>query len=311
MRVLLTGGFGYLASRMADSLSAAGFEVILSGRTVPEGAIEWGKRFEFRRADVLVSGEHEALLRDVDLLVHLASLDELEAVATPARAVEVSGEGTRLMLAAARAANVKRTLFFSTLHVYGPTAPSEIDEATPVRAAHPYAIAHLTGEGFCRQALALGQDVAILRVSNGYGAPAWREVDRWTLAHNDFCLQAVRDHRIVLRSAGQQHRDFVAIEDIASATMTLARAPREALDEPIFNVGGRLSLPVFEIATRVQARARARLGVDCPIERPKPNAGQNEMEVVYRIDRLARLGYAPRDQFAAETDRMFDLLGCP
>lgn len=308
MRVLLTGGFGYLASRMADSLTHAGLDVVLSGRSVPSAAAAWAKRFEVRRADVLEPETHAALLRGIDVLVHLASLDELEAEKVPSRAVEVSGEGTRLMLLAARAAGVKRTIFFSTLHVYGPTAPSTIDEETPTKAAHPYAIAHLTGEGYCRQAQARGEDVVVFRVSNGYGAPAWREVDRWTLAHNDFCRQAIEHKKIVLRSAGLQHRDFVAIDDIASATHLVAAAPRDAIGEGVFNVGGRLSLPIHEIARRVQASVEARLGVACPIERPAPPPGPPPTPVDYRIDRLSRLGYAPTDQLAVETDRLLDLL---
>ncbi len=308
MRVLLTGGFGYLASRMADVLAGLGLQVILSGRQVPAAAAEWSKRFEFRRADVLDTTSHAALLEGVDVLVHLASLDEREAESTPGKAVEVSGEGTRLMLAAARAAQVKRVIFFSTLHVYGPTSPSTITEDTPTKAAHPYAIAHLTGEGFCRDALGKGQDVFILRVSNGYGAPSWREVDRWTLAHNDFCRQALEKKKIVLRTPGLQHRDFVAIGDIAQATNLVIRVPRSELEEPVLNVGGKLSLSIADIAQRVQTRIRSRLDIDCPIERPEAPPSHVITPVDYRVDRLARLGYVPTDQLDSETDRLIDLL---
>lgn len=308
MRVLLTGGFGYLASRMADVLCDQGFEVILSGRGVPVAAAEWAKRFPFRRADVLDPTGHAALLDGVDVLVHLASLDEREAETMPARAIEVSGEGTRLLLAASREAGVKRVIFFSTLHVYGPTSPSTITEETPTKASHPYAIAHLTGEGFCREAIGKGQDVFVLRVSNGYGAPSWREVDRWTLAHNDFCKQALQNERIVLRTPGLQHRDFVAIGDIAQATSLVIRAPRADVPEPVLNVGGQHSLSIYDIALRVQAHVRNRLGIDCPIERPAPPENHVVTPVDYRVDRLARLGYLPTDQLDAETDRIIDLL---
>jgi len=306
MRVLLTGGFGYLAGRIANSLRAGGNQVVLSAREIPAPAAEWARDFEFRRCDVL-DEQPKALLAGIEGVVHLASLDEREAVSQPARAVLVSGEGTRLMLAASRAAGVGRFVFFSTFHVYGPTAPPRVTEETATKASHPYAIAHLTGEGFCRASIDSGQDVAILRVSNGYGAPVWTAVDRWTLAHNDFSRQAVQTARIVLRSSGEQHRDFVGVEDIADATRLVLMAERRQLEDGVFNVGGRCSMSVFEVALRVQAVARSRLGIDCPIERPPP-VGAVAEQLDFSIDRLGKLGFTPRDRFAVETERLFALL---
>jgi UDP-glucose 4-epimerase len=308
MRLLLTGGFGYLAGRIADTLADA-HTVVLSSRGVPAAARPWASKFEVRHCDVLEPASHAAALEGIDAVIHLASLDEREAEADPYRAIAVSAEGTRLLLAAARAASVQRFVFFSTFHVYGPTAPAVVDEEVPTRASHPYAIAHLAGEGFCRQARERGQDVLIVRPSNGYGAPNWLEVDRWTLAHNDFCRQAVRTGRIVLRSSGMQHRDFVGASDIAAATQLLVEAPREALGDGVFNVGGRLSLAVYDVARKVQAQARELLKIDCPINRPEPAASDSCPSVDFRVDRMAKLGYQPRDWFDVETQRLFALLG--
>lgn len=308
MKVLLTGGFGYLGGRIASSLRAKGYTVVLSGREVPAPASRFAADYEFRRCDVLDERQPDGLLRDVDAIVHLASLDEKEAEAQPARAALVSGEGTRLMLGQARAAGVTRFIFFSTFHVYGPTALERVTEDTPTKAAHPYAIAHLLGEGFCRAAKALGQDVIIARVSNGYGAPQWTEVDRWSLALNDFTRQAASTGRIVLRSSGLQHRDFVGVEDVAEATDIMLGASTASVGEGVFNVGGMCSLSIHDVALKVQAIARARSRIDCPIERPLPGAQHTATPVDFRIDRLRALGYAPTDWFERETIRLFDLL---
>lgn len=305
MRVLVTGALGYVGGRLCESLRALGHAVIASARSVPPPAQAWAEQFELRLADVLRDDLGE-LVRDVEAIVHLASLDEREAERSPGEALLVSGEGTRRLLEAAARAHVRRTIFFSTFHVYGPSAPPRIDEHTATYAAHPYAIAHQAGEGFCLQAAQRGQSTVCVRLSNGYGAPSWADVDRWSLAHNDFCRQAVRHDKIVLRSPGTQQRDFVALGDVAAAVSILLGAdidPRL----PIYNVGGNCSLSIYELAVRVAERARILRGADCPIERPEPHASSTT-PVDFRIDRMQNLGYRPTDQIDPETSRLFRLL---
>lgn len=310
MRVLLTGAFGFLGGRIAEHLRAGGAEVVLSGRSIPPRAAGWAQGFTVRLGDLLDPAQIGALPGGLDAVIHLASLDENEAAADPEQALLVSAGATRRLLAAAREAGASRFVFFSTFHVYGPSAPhgpTRIDEDTPPRAAHPYAIAHLAGEGFCRQAHAAGLPCAILRVSNGYGAPTRADVDRYTLAHNDFCRQAVRAGRIVMKTPGAQQRDFVWVGDVARAAELVLEAPREALGEGVFNVGGERSLSILALAELVQARARSVLGREVAIERP-PGEGAPAPPVELSVARLRRLGYAPADRLADETDRLLRLL---
>ncbi len=323
MRVLVTGAFGFLGGRLAEHLRAGGAEVVLSGRAIPERAASWAEGFEVRLADLQDPAQIRALPRGTDAVVHLASLDEHEAAADPERALVISAGATRRLLDATRASGGTRFVFFSTFHVYGPTvtmggaqgpphAPlvrQVIDEDTPTRAAHPYSIAHLAGEGFCRQAHAAGLPSVILRVSNGYGAPTRVDVDRWTLAHNDFCRQAVRTGRIVLKTSGAQPRDFVWVGDVARAAELILAAPREALGEGVFNVGGSHSLSILALAELVRARATLALGREVTIERPVSSGGDAPIPpVTLSVARLRALGYAPTDRLADETDRLLRLL---
>lgn len=308
MRVLITGAFGYLGGRLAQLLRKRDFEVVLSGRGVPPGAAEFARGFEVRSADVLDPSDVARAVEGVGAVIHLASLDEREAERDPGRALAVSGEGTRLLLEAAERAGVARVLYFSTFHVYGPGSPATIDESVLTRPAHPYGISRLVGESYCRRARLRGQEAIVLRISNGYGAPAWAEVDRWTLAHNDFCRQAHAGREITLASSGQQHRDFVAVSDIAQAAALLLEVEASSLGERLFQVGGARSMSILTIAERVAARARARYGAECAIRRPASVAAEPAVPVDYRIDRLAALGYRPTDQVDLETDRIFALL---
>ncbi len=307
MKVAITGAFGYVGGRLADHLAQRGDTVVLCGRSLPDDARAWASAFDVRIADVLDEAACAAAFAGVDAVVHLASLDEREAVRDPARAAVVSGEGTRTVLAAARSAGVARVVFFSTFHVYG-KPHGDIDETTPTAPTHPYAVAHLAGEQHVRRARAEGQSAVSLRVSNGYGAPRWASVDRWTLAHNDFCRQAFETSVIKLATPGTQHRDFVAVEDVARATAIVLDQSDSALGDGTFDVGGNLSMSIYGLAERVRDRATAVLGRACTIERPEPPAGEVSPAVRFSIARLAALGFAPQDRIDEETVRILRLL---
>jgi UDP-glucose 4-epimerase len=304
VRVLVTGAFGYLGGRLIEALKQ---DTILGARYVPAWAARRYAGREIRVLDVLSTKQAEKAVVGVDAVVHLASLDENEAARDPDLAVRVSGEGTRRLLAACRAAEVKRFVYLSTFHVYGPDAASPLDENAPLRPVHPYAIARLTGEGYCYENnRRTGSTRAIvLRMSNGYGAPVDAAVDRWTLAHNDFCRQAFSTSRIVLKTSGVQHRDMVAVDDVEQAIDLVLE--REGLEDDVFHVGGGTSLSMLDLADRVRSRAEQRLGRPVVIEHPP--AGEEIGEPVqFSIARIQALGFVCHDAVDAETDRIFELL---
>jgi len=306
MRVLLTGAFGFLGGRIAERL-AREHEVVLSGRAVPAPLATWAQRFETRCADLIGESDLRALVRGADAVLHLAALDEHEAHGRPLEALAVSAEATRRLVEACRHEAVARFAFASTIHVYGSLTGAALTEDSPTRAAHPYAIAHLAGEGFCRQAFAAGYPCVILRLSNGYGCPVWRAVDRWSLAHNDFCRQAVATGAIRLASPGQQQRDFVWVDDIAQAAARVLAAEPARLGDGVFNVGGDQLLTIRELAQRVQARAELALGRAIAVEWPASDTPAGP-PVRFAIDRLRALGFAPSDHLDEETDRILALI---
>jgi UDP-glucose 4-epimerase len=307
VKVLVTGGFGYLGGRLALGLAARGHQPVLAGRRVRESGT---LGMACAALDVLAPvADLRAALRShgVEAVVHLASLDEIEAVRDPELALRVSGEGTRRLIEAARAEGNARVVFFSTFHVYGRRFLPRIDEETPTKASHPYAIAHLAGEGFCREANETsGPRCVVFRMSNGYGAPADLSVERWTLAHNGFCREAVLDGRVTLATPGTQRRDLVWLDDVAQATDLALRAPPDALGEAVFNLGGDRVPTIFELATVVAERAGVLLGGDVPVVRP--SEGQPTPAFTYAIDRLRALGYVPRDALVSETDALLERL---
>jgi UDP-glucose 4-epimerase len=309
MNVLLVGGFGYLGGRLATGLRARGHEVIVAGRRVkerPHQSDPSQPAFRVEKVDVLSDPSvlAEVMARTAtEVVVDLAALDENEALRDPDLALRVSSEGVRKLLAAAKVSGNPRFVFLSTFHVYGATFPPAIDEDTATKASHPYAISHLAGEGYCRESNRTGGPVSVaLRLSNGYGCPADLSVDRWTLAHNDFCRQAIEKRAIALLSSGTQRRDIVWMDDVAEAVHLVMRAPTQSLGEAIFNVGGGKTVTIFELATVVSARAEKLFGRPIPVTRP--SVGTPSPDFAFSIERLRALGFSPKDRLVEETDEL-------
>ena len=90
-----------------------------------------------------------------------------------------------------------------------------------------------------------------LRLSNGFGCPMGLEVNRWTLVFNDLCRQAMTSGEMILRSSGKQHRDFIALHDVAAAVDHFLFVNSEKWGDGLFNLGGDCSLSILEVAKTI------------------------------------------------------------
>jgi UDP-glucose 4-epimerase len=190
------------------------------------------------------------VLAGVDGIVHLAAANEMRSAANPEAAILETGGGTRLLLEAAIAEGVKRFVFMSTIHVYGSPLSGHLSETTLPRPSHPYAISHMVGENYVFAAHAARRIEGVsVRLSNGIGAPAWRDVERWTLVGNDFVRQATEKGEIVVKTPGQW-RDFIPLADICSGVEILLTVSSEALGLGVFNLGGEMPMRIVDVARR-------------------------------------------------------------
>ena len=309
MRVLITGGLGYLGGRIGRHLAGTGrFDVTLGTRnTATAPALDFSARIETIRLDD--PGSLPRSLRGVDLLIHLAALNDAESAADPARALQVNGIQTHHLLAAAAAARVRRIFYVSTAHVYGAPLSGTIDENTPPRPSNPYASSHRVAEEAVLAAHARGDiEGVVVRLSNGYGAPLWPGVRCWTLVVNDLCRQAVERRRLVLRSDGLQRRDFVPLTDVARACEHLLNLSREACGNGLFNLGGDATWMIYECAQRVAVRCEAVLGYRVPVDRVEPAAGASSPPLAFLSEKLKATGFSLQASPAGEIDGT--LLAC-
>ena len=191
----------------------------------------------------------------------------------------------------------------STFHVYGAGINERIDEDHICRPIHPYSITHKAAEDYIMAAHIKGSIKGLcLRLSNAFGAPEMDHSDRWTLLLNDICLQAIQDKKIVLKSAGNQKRDFITLEDFCNAVSFLIDSDEMEAQGGVFNVGSGESYTVNEMTETVSKICENLFGYRPEISRGEGGEVNNNMS--FNIDRLTSLGFNPQRNYEKEITGM-------
>ena len=293
-RVVVTGGFGYVGGRLVQALLAENCNVGVSTRRTQDQLPPWAKdRVQWGR-------DLDELCAGADTVIHLAAPNETLAAATPERAIHDTVQLTDQALAAARKAGVGRFVYFSTVHVYGRLA-GHITEQTPTAPVHPYAVAHLQSEHRVRDTAGDNLQALVLRLSNGFGAPADPGADRWTLLVNDLCRQAVCEGSLTLNSSGLQWRDFIPLSDVTRALTFLLKSPQSAPCETI-NLCRGSSLTVGQMARLILDRARLLIDPEMPLHINTSEAGPDTPALEIDNQRLLQTGFQLKAPLEQEID---------
>ncbi|TGM82677.1 SDR family oxidoreductase [Leptospira levettii] len=306
-KVLITGGFGFLGSRIAEHLGNLGFQVSLGSRTsrlVPQSLKNC--------KPVITNWNDTSQLRNVcaeqDVIIHTAGMSAEDCAKDPIASFEFNCIGTMKLLEACKTNVRKKFIYLSTAHVYGSPLVGKLTEDSIPRNNHPYATSHLAGEFGVNYANAKGDIEGYnLRLSNGFGTPILEEVNCWKLFVNDLCKQAVTIRELTIHSNEEQQRDFIPISNITK-TIEMIIHQKYPLSQNTFNLGSGISLTLMEMAKKIQSRTN-HLFRFSPEIRTNPNLkNSNGGFLEYNIDRLKTLHLADNVNFDGELDSL--LLYC-
>jgi UDP-glucose 4-epimerase len=248
MRVLVTGGSGFIGSHVVDKLRAQGHEpVIYDLRPSP-----WHNLGGTESVDTVLGSitDREALeraLHSCDAVAHLAAVADVNDVhAEPEDAERVNARGTVTVLEAARRAGVKRIVYASTIWVYSDCENEVVDEDTLLPApSHLYTSTKLAGELYCKAYQELyGIDYTILRFGIPYGPRA-----REAAVIPAFVGKALRGEPLTLAGDGGQSRRFVYVEDLAEG---VALGLSDVARNRVYNLASDENVTIKQIAVRVQ-----------------------------------------------------------
>ncbi|GII58897.1 putative UDP-glucose 4-epimerase GalE1 [Planotetraspora thailandica] len=285
MRVLVTGGAGFIGSTLVDRLVTGGHEVAVvddlssGGNRNPEAALHV---LDVRDPGVGALAERWR----PEVICHLAAqISVRKSVADPVRDAQVNVEGTANVLEAARRSGARKVVFASSVATYGRPAviPVPGDAATDPRS--PYAASKLSGEVYLAAYRGLyGLEYTTLVLSNVYGPRQSPDGEAGVVAIFTDALLAGR--RTVLYGDGSQTRDYVYVDDVVDA---FARACGERGDGRRFNIGTGVQTTDRRLHSLVAAAA----GVpDEPAFEP-PRLGDLPAMAVDPAPALEGLGWRP------------------
>lgn len=239
MKIVITGGAGYVGGPVVEELLAAGHEVrvvdTLPRESTPLAAPR--ARLEYVRADLRDGPVIAQALVGADAVVHLAALvivrklkDEAEGQLM--RAINV--DATRMLVQASRAAGVKRFVFSSTCSNYEPTDPSSpAVESTPLKATNAYTEGKIEAERSVLEARADGFEPVVLRLATVYGASSRLNFEPLP---NSWLREAVEKGKLEVYGP-KSWRPYVHTRDVARAIRLVVEAPASKVAGEVFNVG--------------------------------------------------------------------------
>ncbi|MBL7645180.1 MAG: aminotransferase class I/II-fold pyridoxal phosphate-dependent enzyme [Candidatus Hydrogenedentes bacterium] len=254
MRVLVTGGSGYLGCRLVPRLLEAGWAVRVVDRGCygHEGLAPCQSRsdFELLEGDVRRLQELGALLSGVDAVIHLAGLaNDPSCDLDPDMAWDVNVESTLELARGCVQAGVGRFILASSCSVYGQGVFEWLDEASPANPVSAFARTKLAAEQGLLAMASESFSPVVVRAATLFGVSPRMRFD---LAINQMAATALRHGRIEIRGGGGQWRPFLHVDDAARGYLALLNAPESFVGGQIFNLGRNdLNVRVSDLAGRV------------------------------------------------------------
>jgi len=243
MKVLVTGGSGFIGSHVVDKLRDNGIEVRVYDGVMPS----FRKDIEFYQGSILDMSALGLALNGIDVIFHLAAIADVKDVYNdPYYSESINVRGTINVLEAARKSNVKRVIYGSTTWVYSETDQNNVNEMSSLHApTHFYTATKLAAEYYCQSYSKLyGLEATILRYGIPYGPRA-----RDGAVIPIFVKKALNDEPITIAGDGSQFRKFVYVEDLAEGNIM---ALKDVAANKIYNLDGREKVSVKQVAETIK-----------------------------------------------------------
>ena len=291
MRVLVTGGAGFIGSHISNRLLSEGHEVrvidnLATGRRSNLAAIE--SEIELVEGDIRDLEQITAAAAGCDAIVHLAAVPSVpRSIADPVRSHEANATGTLNVLLAAREAAVARVVFASSSSIYGAAKELPKHEGLTPLPISPYAVSKLAAESYCRSFHAVyGLETVALRYFNVFG-PRQDPRSEYAAVIPRFIWAYRHGEPPVIFGDGEQSRDFTYVENVVEANLAALSAP--GVGGRVYNIacGQRITLNEITETLRVQLGAEV-AAVHGP---ERPGDVRHSMADIARARR--ELGYEP------------------
>lgn len=250
MRILITGGAGFLGAALANRLVAEGRTVLVLDDLTAGDPRQLDPQVLFNRGDVRDVPKLWTLLQGVDCVYHLAARVRVpESVHYPSDYNQVNVGGTVALMEAVRDTGVSRVVFTSSAALYGEQSRQPIREDQPARPDSPYGVSKLAAEHYVSTLGGLYDiETVSLRIFNAYG-PGQELPPSYPPVIPQLLKQAQTGGSVVIFGNGDQTRDFVYIDDVVNALIAAATAT--GVNRSVINIGSGSEISINDLAANV------------------------------------------------------------
>ena len=221
MKVIITGGAGFIGSNLTEFLIEKNFEITIidnfsTGKR--ENISRYGTHVELIKADISKKGKWTTAFKDANFVVHLAAIAEIvPSINNPREYFSTNVSGTLNVLEAVRKSKIRKLIYAASSSCYGIPSEFPTKEDSPLKPMYPYALTKMMGEQIVEHWSAVYKIPAIsLRLFNVYG-PRARTSGTYGAVLGVFLAQKLAGKPLTIVGDGKQTRDFTYVSDVVNA----------------------------------------------------------------------------------------------
>ena len=254
MRILITGGAGFIGSHLSEKYTLKGHTVLCLDNFMNgdlgniRGLLNY-KNFKLIKGDVRDFDLLEKIIRDADVIIHLAAQIHVDrSILEPKLTCDINIFGTLNILELARRYDIGTVIHTSTSEVYGSAQYVPMDENHPLDAPHPYGASKIAADRMCNAYIqTYGVNVCIMRPFNTFG-PRQRDVGYGGVI-SIFVKRSLNGEPPIIYGDGAQTRDYTYVEDLVEA-YDLVLKYNKPISEPI-NFGTGKEVKIIDLANKI------------------------------------------------------------
>lgn len=243
MKILITGGAGFIGSHLCEKFVEAGHNVLcldnfMNGSLSNVRSLLGKRNFKLINGDVRNLDQLEKVVsQGAEAIIHLAAQIHVDrSIIEPRLTYETNVFGTLNVLELARMHDVEKVIHASTSEVYGSAQYVPMDEKHPLNAPHPYGASKIAADRMCRAYIeTYGLNVCIMRPFNTYG-PAQKDTGYGGVI-SIFVRRLLHNSPPIIYGDGEQTRDYMYVKDLAKAYEIILQHKKPLREEINFGTG--------------------------------------------------------------------------
>ena len=250
LKVLVTGGAGFIGSNLVEKLLELGHDVISIDNESSQSneVFYWAEKSSNYKLDICDYDRIRPLFEEVDIVYHLAAEARIQpSLNNPILTAKTNALGTCTILQCAREAGVKRVIYSSTSSAYGRKNSTPSVESMQKDCLTPYSVTKTCGEELCKMFTDLfGLETVVFRYFNVYGE---RQPIKGQYAPvvGIFLKQKKEGLPMTIVGDGLQRRDFTHVSDVVEANLSASNLKNKNISGELFNIGTGRNYSIIDI----------------------------------------------------------------